>query len=249
MNQKKKKSSDIPLSLSLRLSPTGHIYLYTDSDSEEIVSPSVAEKIQSFFSVNESVGLLRLGLTHFNDSLPPSVLFWQQFSQLFITEICKHVDSDKRSVIPHIVVPHEEMNSLIHQAPFMRGMEYLTESTISLLWQGLLAALQAEVTAFDGSLSHYLSAFHTAWNTIGRVCFHLAENKNNSDYPFAFLATYTTGLSKTANTQHSPLGKALEEYAGKKSLLLSLLLPVNRAAENSTFLKNLVDSDELLQLT
>jgi len=83
MNQKKKKSSDIAIPLSLSLSPTGHIYLYTGSEAEEMVSPSVAEKIQSFFSVNASVGLLRLGLTHFNDSLPPSFSFWQQFSQLF----------------------------------------------------------------------------------------------------------------------------------------------------------------------
>lgn len=248
-SNKHKKLNDISIPLSLSLSPLGHLYFYKDLENSEMISPGIAEKIQSFFSVNESMGLLRLGLTQFNDPLPPSFAFWQRFSQLFITEICKHVDSDAKSVIPDIVIPHEEMSSLISQAPFIRGIEYLTESAIASLWQGLVSALRAEITAFDGNLSHYLSAYHTAWNTVGRVCFHLAENKNNQDYPFAFLATYTTGLSKTANTQHLPLGKALEEYAekSKKSLLLSLLLPVHRAAEKSIFLQNLVDSGRIFK--
>jgi len=249
MQNVEKKLSDTFIPLSISLSPSGHLYLYENVEIEDVISSTIAEKIQSFFSINASVGLLRLGLTHFNDPLPPSFAFWQRFSQLFITEICKYVNSDEKSVMPDIVVPQEEMNNLLSQAPFIRGIEYLTESTISFLWNGLLAALKTELTAFDGSLNHYLSAFHTAWNTIGRVCFHLAENKNNSDYPFAFLATYTTGLSKEAITKHLPLGKALEEYAGKskKALLLALLLPVHRAAENSPFLKNLVDSGRIFK--
>jgi len=245
----KKKPSDFSIPLSLSLSPSGHLYLYEDLETSEMISSSIAKKIQSFFSINESIGLLRLGLTHFNDSLPSSFTFWQQFSQLFITTICKNVNSDEKSTIFSSVVPGEEINALISQAPFIRGMEYLNESTLSFLWQGLVSALQTELSAFEGNLSHYLSAYHAAWNTIGRVCFHLAENKNNPDYPFAFLATYTTGLSKTARTQHLPLGKALKEYAeqSKKSLLLSLLLPVHRAAENSPFLKNLVDSNKIFK--
>jgi superfamily II DNA or RNA helicase len=245
---KNEKSNQL-IQLSLSLSPSGHLYLYTDPETSETLPKSIAEKIHSFFSVSESVGLLRLGLTNFNASLPASFSFWQQFSQIFITEICKHADLDEKSTIPYIAFPSDDVNDLIGQAPFIRGIEYLNQETAHLLWQGLVTALSSELTVFDGSLSHYLSAFHTAWNTIGRVCFHLAENKTNPNYPFAFLATYTTGLSKTANTQHLPLGKALEEYAGKskKSLLLSLLLPVHRAAEKSAFLKKMVDTGKVFK--
>ena len=86
-------------------------------------------------------------------------------------------------------------------------------------------------------------------DTIGQVCFHLAENKNNPERPFAFLATYTPPLSKSEKAQHLPLGRALEEYAGKskKSILLALLLPVQRAVEKSSFLKNLVDTGKIFQ--
>jgi superfamily II DNA or RNA helicase len=241
------KTSGITLSLSL--SPIGHLFLYSDSETSETLQKSIAEKITSFFSVNESVGLLRLGLTDFTTSLPTSFAFWQQFSKIFITEICKSADLTLQSTIPDITFPADDINDLIAKAPFIRGIEYLNQETASFLWQGLIKALGSELTAFDGQLSHYLATFHASWNTIGRVCFHLAENKTNPNYPFAFLATYTTGLSKTANTQHVPLGRALEEYAGKskKSLLLSLLLPVQTAAKKSAFLKNLVDTGKVFK--
>ena len=47
--------------------------------------------------------------------------------------------------------------------------------------------------------------------------------------------------------QHEPLGKALKEYAGAKnrSALLSLLLPIQQAAEHSTLISELVDSGEV----
>ena len=237
------------VSLSVALSPKGHLYLYTEQQNQELLSATVADEIQSFFKINASVGLLRLGLIHFPVPLPTSLSFWQQFSQLFITEVCKKIESDKKSMAPQIVFLSDEVNSLIEQAPFIRGIEYLTLETASTLWQGLTEALSRELIAFGGSLSHYLSAFHTVWNTIGRVCFHLAENKTNPNYPFAFLATYTTGLSKTANAQHLPLGRALEEQVGKhkKSLLLSLLLPLHRAAEKSAFLKTMVDTGKIFK--
>ena len=82
---------------------------------------------------------------------------------------------------------------------------------------------------------------------VGRVHFNLAENRRDDDAPFAFLATYTTQLSKQARAQHLPLGRALSEYAGaaNKSRLLSLLLPVQRAAAECPWLKTMVDAGEI----
>ena len=77
--------------------------------------------------------------------------------------------------------------------------------------------------------------------------FNLAENRKDEDAPFAFLATYTTRLSAQAKAQHLPLGKALQEYAGAKNRerLLSLLMPVQRAAEHCAWLKAMVDAGEI----
>ncbi len=77
--------------------------------------------------------------------------------------------------------------------------------------------------------------------------FNLAENRKDESAPFAFLATYTTRLSAHAKAQHLPLGQALREYAGaaNKDRLLSLLLPVQRAAGNCPWLKTMVDAGEI----
>ena len=82
---------------------------------------------------------------------------------------------------------------------------------------------------------------------MGRVHFNLAENRRDPEAPFAFLATYTTQLSAEAKAQHLPLGKALQEYAGarNRARLLSLLTPVQRAAEHCAWLKAIVDEGDI----
>ena len=61
------------------------------------------------------------------------------------------------------------------------------------------------------------------------------------------MATYTTQLSAQATARHLPLGQALREYAGaaNKDKLLSLLVPVQRAAEQCAWLKPLIDRGEI----
>ena len=96
-------------------------------------------------------------------------------------------------------------------------------------------------------MQDFLKRMNPAWNVVGRVHFNLAENRGDPDAPFAFLATYTTRLSAHAKAQHVPLGQALREYAGaaNKSRLLSLLLPVQRAAESCPWLRSMVDAGEI----
>ncbi|MGH9360928.1 MAG: SNF2 helicase-associated domain-containing protein, partial [Thermoanaerobaculia bacterium] len=79
--------------------------------------------------------------------------------------------------------------------------------------------------------------------------FHLAENKARADLPFAFLATYTSRISAQGKVQHLPLGRAVKEQAAAadKRALLALLAPVQRAAEASPFLRELVESRRIFQ--
>jgi non-specific serine/threonine protein kinase len=75
----------------------------------------------------------------------------------------------------------------------------------------------------------------------------LAENKRDENRPFAFLATFATGLSESGRPQHRPLGAAVRESAEARdrSSLLRLLEPVERAAQESALLRELVDSRAL----
>ena len=105
-------------------------------------------------------------------------------------------------------------------------------------------ALRAELSRSRAPVQDLLKHFSPAWNLVGRVHFNLAENRRDEEAPFAFLATYTGRLSAHGKAQHLPLGQALREYAGeaKRDRLLSLLLPVQRAAETCAWLKAMVDA-------
>ena len=82
---------------------------------------------------------------------------------------------------------------------------------------------------------------------LGRVHFNLAENRKDAEAPFAFLATYTSRVSAHGKAQHLPLSQALAEFSDGKShaRLLSLLMPVQRAAEQCGWLRAMVDSGEI----
>jgi superfamily II DNA or RNA helicase len=129
----------------------------------------------------------------------------------------------------------------------MTGAEYLTATVFQSLWQELDNAFGVELSESKCGVQDFLKRRNAAWNLVGRVHFNLAENRKDDAAPFAFLATYTTRLSAHAKAQHLPLGQALREYAGtaNKDRLLSLLLPVQRASGNCSWLKAMVDAGEI----
>ncbi len=98
-----------------------------------------------------------------------------------------------------------------------------------------------------GGAQAYLSDRNPLWRFVGRVTLHLAENKRDAENPFAFLATYVSRLSPQGRVQHEPLARALQQYAGagKREALLSLLVPLQRAAERSALVKELFDSGDV----
>ena len=138
--------------------------------------------------------------------------------------------------------PQAKRNSppLCLTAPMMPGAEYLDADTLLALWDEMGAAFAASLAGSGADLQTFLKNLNPAWNLVGRVHFNLAENRRDPEQPFAFMATYTTRLSAQAKAQHVPLGQALREYAGaaNRDALLSLLVPVQRAAERCGWLKD-----------
>jgi hypothetical protein len=129
----------------------------------------------------------------------------------------------------------------------MTGTEYITASVLETLWAQAADAFRSELAESKASVQDFLQRKSPAWHLVGRVHFNLAENRRDDEAPFAFLATYTTQLSKHAKAQHLPLGRALSEYAGAadKPRLLSLLLPVQRAAAECPWLNAMVEAGEI----
>ena len=229
------------------LSPHGVLSL-KPSNEATAWDPARGARVARAFMGGAGHGLLCLGAEEVGTSLPAALAYWREFGTRYVTALCALPDLSEASTKPAVPSPtEEELDKLATAAPPMTGAEYLTVPVLADLWRGLDAACDAELAEYKGSVQEFLKSRHPAWNLVGRVHFNLAENRKDEVAPFAFLVTYTARLSAQAKAQHLPLGKALQEYAGAKNRerLLSLLMPVQRAAGQCAWLKTMVDSGEI----
>src|SRR6516164_2773101 len=234
------------LSLAPILTPHGRLTLVQDDDAA--AEAELAERLQRAFARGSGHGLLQLGANEIGAALPPTLSYWREFAAQYVTAVCTLPDTGAEPAKTHVPVPpNSELDQLVLAAPPMIGAEYLTAAVLSALWQELDAVFRVELSESKCGVEEFLKRRNPAWNLVGRVHFNLAENRKDEAAPFAFLATYTTRLSAHAKAQHVPLGQALREYAGaeNRDRLLSLLVPVQRAAESCSWLKAMVDAGEI----
>ena len=233
--------------LQLRLTPHGHLLL-EDADDATAVDDKLAGRLVDAFGRGSGHGLLRLGAGEIGQSLPPTFVWWRDFAARYVGAVCLHA-SGATSEAPSAVSPptESELGTLVLTAPMMPGAEYLNADVLLRLWADLDAAFLASLVTSGSDLQTFLKALNPAWNLVGRVHFNLAENRQDPELPFAFMATYTTRLSDQAKAKHVPLAQALRDYAGAadRDKLLSLLVPVQRAAERHGWLKTIVDRGEI----
>ena len=229
--------------LAPQLTPRGQL-LAVASDSADPLAREVAERLAQTFAQGTGHGLLHLGASEIGRSLPPAWAWWRDFAARYVTALCATPDGSEIAVTAPAA---DEFERLIADVPPMTGSEYLTPEVLATLWLALDTALRHELALAQVSLQDFLKLRHPAWNLVGRVHFNLAENRKDPEAPFAFLATYTARLSAHGKAQHQPLTQALAEFSGKKSQsqLLSLLLPVQRAAEQCEWLRDMVALGEI----
>jgi superfamily II DNA or RNA helicase len=227
------------------LTPHGSLIL---RQAEEALGAEPDPRLEQAFARGPGHGLLYLGADEIGTALPPMLSYWREFAVRYVTALCALPDIAEGGAKPPVPVPTDgELDKIAAAVPPMTGAEYLTASVLAELWRGIDAAFDAELAAARLSVQGFLKSRHPAWNLVGRVHFNLAENRKDEVAPFAFMATYTTRLSAQAKALHVPLGRALQEYAGAKNRerLLSLLLPVQRAAGHCAWLKAMVDAGEI----
>src|SRR5450631_2407188 len=234
-------------SLAPVLTPHGALILAQAEDAA-VLDAALGARLQHAFARGSGHGLLSLGADQVGAALPPTLSYWRELGTRYVTALCALPGLGESGAKPAVPLPpDDDLARLAAAVPPMLGAEYLTAGVLADLWRETDAAFEAERAEVKLPVQQFLKSRHPAWNLVGRVHFNLAENRKDEDAPFAFLATYTTRLSAAAKAQHLPLGKALQEYAGARNRerLLSLLIPVQRAAENCPWLKAMVDAGDV----
>jgi len=208
--------------------------------------PPEFAKLQKSFEQDWPQGLFKLAADKYKTTNSLTLGYWQGLAEHYLTGLC-HIPE---SVDDIVVSPPSEsvFSTLLLSAPPMSGGEYLTLSVLRQIWISL-SRWGNQAIGPAGGLANFLQTHAPKWHQVGRVCFHLAENKSNEAYPFAFLATYSIGFGSGGRVKHIPLRRAMEQYAGAKnrSALIKLLSPVEQASKQIDWVGNLVDSGEIYQ--
>jgi non-specific serine/threonine protein kinase len=234
------------MSLEIAISPGGRLFVERAPEILPVVNEKWVSRMEAAFDASAAEGLLLLATDGLTLSMPPSPTYWRDFGRGYLQRLCQTggVDGGPAPLLPF---EGSQLSEFVQEAPPMRGGEFLTSDLLEKLWLEF-GALVIRESAMAG-LSEWLKSKNPLWHTVGRVTFHLAENKRDPNRPFAFLATYTHRLSDQGKPQHLPLARALQEYAGSKNkaALTSLLAPVQRAAEKSDLARGLVESRRIFQ--
>ena len=257
-----------PSVFGLRLSPHGRL-AYEPLQGEALSGPrqaadgpptdsgpalDVAARIALAFAVAPAAGLLHLAGVADGVELPAELAFFRGWARRFV-EAISQLDEDGRAAfmravpgpgLEAIVRPPDELAlaTTIASAPPFRGLEYLDASVLRDTWFEMVAVVRGRAGKAAGGLAEVLAAVEPRLHLLGRVTFHLAENRRDEQRPFAFLATYAHRPAAKAAVQHLPLAKAIEESADRRdqAKLAELLTPVRAAADRSELVREWLES-------
>ena len=238
--------------MDLRLTPAGHLRWEPSGDEAAPIgsAPPIGEErvrsIRTAFQADWREGLFTLAAEKTPVQDLPGLRYWQQLAERYLTGLC-HVPEEAERFEVEPPTPADCAHFIL-TAPPMQGGEYLGEDVLQRIWERLDEWVH-EAVAAAGGLAAFLQGRAPGWHQVGRVCFHLAENRGDDARPFAFMATYASGFGAAGRLKHLPLRKALEQYAGAKNraALVKLLSPVQQAAEVCGWVRDLVDSGEIYQ--
>ncbi len=205
-----------------------------------------ARGVAERFGENDAAGLVALAATSVPADAHPSVGYWRDVAAEFLRALC-HLPEGAELEIGALGEPSPaRLAEWILNAPPMPGAEYLSPPMLTGLWRRLAGWSLGEARACGG-LGAFLATHAPQWARVGRITLHLAENKGDREFPFAFMATYAAGLSRDGRVRRWPLGRALDEFAGarRKPELLKLLSPLHAAAKRSRMLGELVETGDI----
>jgi len=204
------------------------------------------------FLENRYKALWDFGFTQKGDWMSSTVSFLYLLSNKFILKLSRQSDIEFTREEADLTLSEEEVEDIKKIVPFAIGTEFIDEEWISFIWEKITEIYKKEISSFKGTVGTFLMEKNTNINIVGRVFFHLVENKEE-EYPFAFLATYSTEDKKINKDQksnvhkakHMPLKNALLEYKDNEEKLLQLMSTISKAADRSNFISELMENGEL----
>ena len=215
----------------------------SETDNAQVHHPQVIHA----FAQSQEEGLLQLVALNVDNQWSLAMKYWRNYIAQYIDKLC-HYTAEEYHFIDKIKAPNEEsLQEWLLKMPPQPGSEYATTAVLASIWSAFDEWCRVQVVREHEGVAGFLKRHFPAWQQVGRVCFHLAENNHDQEYPFAFVATYATSLSGSREVQHKQLSNALQDYAGdaNKQALHNLLKPIHDAAKQCEWVREAVESQDI----
>ena len=231
----------------LTLAPSGSLHIAYPLDAANAHADVQQGPIVEAFLHSQEQGLMQLLASTIDNRWSLALKYWRNYIAMYAGLLCHHASSDQKT-IDAIPLPDEtNLQEWLLKIPPMPGAEYLSTALLALIWVSFDAWCRERISSNAEGVAGFFKQYLPDWQQVGRVCFNLAENKQDPDYPFAFIATYAASLTGSRDVQHKPLRHALQEYAGNtnKLALYHLLKPIHEAATQCEWVREVLDSHDI----
>ena len=188
--------------------------------------------------------LYELGFENNLKGLTPSAFYLYQLSQKFVELLSNRSELEVAREDTKVEASNEDLEYLMSIIPFAIGTEFIDEKWIQNLFEKLNNQFCLDMKSYKGTVQMYLQEKSQDLKVAKRIYFHLVENEEDADFPFAFLATYAT-KDKENRIVHMPLKHALVEYKNDQEQLLNLLSCLNVVAQKNTLIAQYMETGDL----
>ena len=186
--------------------------------------------------------LIELAFVQDNE-LSISMTFMQYIARTFIQAIANDPKFNFSKVPFDCEINESTICNIIENAPYIIGSEFVNKEWILNILANFNTTYKKVVEENRETPLEYVLSKGNLFIIPSRIYFHLVENKDNDEYPFAFLATYTA--IENGKLIHCPLKNALTQLKADKNKLNALVSSITEVTKESTQIKKIVENGNI----
>jgi non-specific serine/threonine protein kinase len=213
------------------------------ADTLPLAVREMADALHANFALGTGSWLLALANRSVGTADAPWLQFWHRMVHLFLHRVLVMVRVGREIEETVDLPPQGNWQSFVEAMPMVPQLQRATPALLETVWRRLGDAFQKVIIAQGGDALAALSVVDPLWARTGMLTFHLAENRQSQEFPFAFVATYAQ-RQENGRVVLLPLAQILRQAAqsGDQALLLGILQPLQKAVQGHPFLAELVES-------
>lgn len=177
------------------------------------------------------------------ETLSISLTFLQYIARTFLQTIANDPKFNFSKAPFDCEINDKKIYNIIENAPYIIGLEFINRDWVINILDKFNTAYKNVVEKSQKTPLEYILSKGNFFIIPSRIYFHLVENKDNDEFPFAFLATYTA--IDNGKLMHCPLKNALTQLKSNKNKLGALVSSIIEATKESTLIKKFVESGNI----